>query len=135
MPLAGCLRNARLQPFAGQWVLKQSGANLMVIRTHVSRRKLTGILIAPSYLDEKGDGRLYELKPPLKQKPVRSRKLKNKSLELLVGERTDYDVIPMTLTDPNHAQLHWAKGYVPPWHFERVPDQPPLQPQIPEEKP
>lgn len=125
------MRNALLQPYAGQWVLKQSGVNLMVMQTHVSHRKVTGVLITPKDFHEEADGRFNEIKPPVTEKHVRSRRLSNGSLELLVGDKTDYDIIPMTLSGSNHAKLHWAKGYVPPWQFERVPGQSGLQPQLP----
>lgn len=107
----------------------------MVMQTHLSHHKVTGVLIAPENLEEGSDGQLRDIKPSLEKKPIRSRKLRKGSLELLIGDKTDYDVIPMMLSDPNHAQLQWAKGYVPPWNFQRVPDRPSLLPELPIVKP
>jgi len=118
-PLCGCMHSARLKPFAGQWVLKQSDENLMVLKTSVQHGRLSGTLISPKHFTELPSGVFTNITPPVEQKPVRAGKFRNGSLELLIGIKPDRDRLPMNLRDHDHAEIHWAKDIVPPWNFER----------------
>jgi hypothetical protein len=119
-PLCGCLHSAKLKPFAGQWVLRQSDKNLMVLQTSVQHGRLSGVLISPNHFTELPSGVFTNITPPIEQKPVHGNKFRNGSLELSVGIKPDRDRLPMNLVDRDHAQVLWANGMVPPWNFERL---------------
>ncbi len=117
--LGGCMHHGRLQPYAGQWVLKSSGKNIMALNTKVQRGKIVGTLVSPQYFEEHANGEFEGISLPIMTKPVTGR-WKGDTVELTVGRKPDWDKMPMTLPDKNHALLGWTYGKVPAWKFERT---------------
>ncbi len=117
--LNGCVRHARLQPYAGQWVLHSSGQNLMVLNTRVKRGRIAGTLSGPQYFTEHSSGEFDGISLPIRTKPVTGR-WKGSFVELIVGYKPDRDKMPMMLPDENHALVDVFHGQVPASKFERV---------------
>lgn len=127
LPITGCRHNGNLQPYVGQWVLKSSGQNLMVLRTTEVRRHLRGTLTRPKRFTEQADGTFSHIRLPIETLPVRNSSLKNGRLLMTIGKKRNYDVFSTRLADSQHLLARWANGQVPDWIFVKVPDSPRLQ--------
>lgn len=119
LSLSGCVRQARLKPYAGQWVLRSSGKDMMVLNTSVQGGRIAGTLTAPEHFTENNDSSFDGMSLQVETRPVTGR-WKKGLVELTVGKRPDQDKMPMTLPDKDHALLDWTHGKVPPWRFERA---------------
>lgn len=126
-PISGCRHNGNLQPYVGQWVLKSSGKNLMVLRTTADRRHLRGTLTRPKHFTEQADGTFSHIKLPIETVPIRKNEFKNGRLLMLIGKRRNSDVFSTRLVDSQHLLARWATGRVPDWIFQKVPDSPRFQ--------
>jgi len=113
------MHHARLQPYAGQWVLKSSGKNMMALDTKVQRGKIVGTIVGPQHFMEEANGHFEGISLPIAIKPVTGR-WKGNIVELTIGRKPGWDKMPMTLPDKNHALLGWTHGKVPAWRFERT---------------
>jgi hypothetical protein len=89
------VRQARLKPYAGQWVLRSAGKEMMVLNTSVQGGRITGTLAAPKHSTENNDGSFDGVKLPVETRPVTGRWTRG-SVELMVGKEPDRDRMPMT---------------------------------------
>lgn len=113
MPYAG------LHAYAGQWVLKSSGKNMMLLTTKMHWRGIKGTLVMPKYSNEDWRGEFSGVALPIETLPVTG-KWKKEKLQLITGFKGDRDRMTMRLTDDNHAVVARFHGVVPDWKFERV---------------
>jgi hypothetical protein len=117
--LTGCLHRNNFQSYAGTWVLKSSGENLMVLTTKVHHTKLRGTLEQPKHHTEDWNGSFSGVSLPLVSLPVIGKcSATGVRARLISGH--DSDTVTMTLTDHDHLLLDRYRGIVPPWKFERV---------------
>ena len=120
---SGCMRNARLRPYAGQWLVAQSGKNLFVLNTSVHRGRVTGSLSGPAHYTEDANYHFSGISLPVLTEPLAGR-LKRGIVETVVGKKPDRWREPITLDGRNYLLLHVFNGQVPPLRFERVPIKP-----------
>lgn len=120
VPLCGCLHQARLKPYAGQWILRSDGQNLMVMQTRFHRGKITGTITSPKNFTEEADGSFSDVKPPISTRTVIGKMVNRKPI-FLIGEEGDRDRLPARMSGNDELFLLWASGQVPEWHFHRVP--------------
>ena len=107
--------------YAGQFVLKSSGKNMMLLDTAVHGHRLTGTLTTPKYFTEGADGEFSGISLPVTTSPVTG-KWKHGQVQLLVGSAPDLDQKTMTLSGPNRIALSFFPVVVPALNLERVPD-------------
>lgn len=118
--LCGCVGDARLSAYAGRWVVKSHGKNMMLLTLAVHHGKLFGTLVMPKHQTEEGGlGEFFGISLPIVNLPVVG-KWKHNSVELTVGRKPDRNWPSMKLPDNNHAEVNWYHGQVPDWRFERV---------------
>jgi hypothetical protein len=113
------MASARLQPYVGQWVLRSSGENLVVLQTSRRRGAIVGTLTAPLHLTEGSDGVFSGITQPLVSKQV-SVSWGKTIVFITVGRKPDREKFTMVLQDTNHLVLNRFQNLVPPWKFERV---------------
>lgn len=117
--MGGCMPYAGLHAYAGQWVLRSSDKNMMLLTTKVRGRGIKGSLIMPKHSYEDWQGEFSGMALPLEALPVTGKWKKGK-LQLLTGFKGDRDRMTMRLTDNDHAAIDRFHGVVPNWKFERV---------------
>jgi len=117
--LTGCVHNIP-QAYSGQWVLRSSGKNMMILTTAVHRNKLEGVLTQPKHFTEGPDADFIGVYSPIVTRKV-SGKQTHGVVQLSVGDPPDADHMRMKLLNPTHAALNWFHGQVPDLEFERVP--------------
>lgn len=108
-----------LHAYAGQWVLRSSDKNMMLLTTRVRGRGIKGTLVTPKYNDENWLGEFPGVALPMETLPVTGKWKKGK-LQLITGFKGDRDKMTMRLADDNHALIDRFHGVVPDWKFERL---------------
>jgi len=125
MGLVGCIshtffqRHSRLQLYAGTWLLKYSGKNMMLLTLRPSGGELVGALIQPKHFDEDWNGDFTGISLPIITLPARA-KASGKVAKLTTGPKSDQDISAMALSDRDHLVVNFFRGVVPGWKFERV---------------
>jgi hypothetical protein len=111
--------HSRLHPYAGEWLLKYSGKNMMLLTLKAKRGKLTGTLTQPEHFSENWNGNFTGITLPIIAVPAVGIWNGNHA-ELTTGPKTNQDRSTMTLTDEDHLLIAFFHGMVPDWRFERI---------------
>lgn len=120
----GCT-NPELQPYAGRWLLKSHGKNMMLLTIKAHRETLTGTLVLPRGT-ENSLGEFIGITLPIHTRPVTGRSVGN-TVELTLGPKSDQDRTLAKLADRDHLLIAFYRGQVPDWRFERVSGTGPVQ--------
>src|SRR4051812_5220991 len=112
-------RRSTLQPYAGQWLLKYSGKNMMLLSLKVHHGQLAGTLTLPEHLTEDWNGNFIGVSLPIITRPAIGRWNHN-HVELTLGSIPDQDKMPMRRADDHRLLVARFLGIVPDWKFERV---------------
>lgn len=114
----GCA-NAQLQPYAGRWLLKSHGKNMMLLTILAHEGSLAGSLVGPKDATEDWLGGFSGIFLPITTRPLTG-KLKGNAVEIVVGPKSDQDRVTMRLSDKDHLLVAFYRGVVPDWEFTRV---------------
>ncbi len=91
----------------------------MLLTTEIRQGELTGTLTGPSHFTEDSEGKLTDIKKPIRTTPVKGRKSEH-GVELEMGYQGEEDTMHMTLVKKNHAALSLFHSQVPDLQFGRV---------------
>lgn len=119
LSLTGCVHNIP-RAYSGQWVLRSSGKNMMILTTTVHRNQLKGVLTRPEHFTEETNADFIGVSSPIVMRKVVGRQTHG-VVQLSVGDPPDADHMRMKLLNPTHASLDWTHGQVPDWEFEKAP--------------
>jgi hypothetical protein len=111
--------HSRLHPYAGEWLMKYSGKNMMLLTLKMKRRRLTGTLTQPQHFSEDWNGDFIAISLPIIAIPAVGTWNGNHA-ELTTGSKADKDRSTMTLTDQDHLLIGFFHRAVPDWRFERI---------------
>lgn len=114
------MHHTQLQAYAGRWVLKSSGKNMMLLETTVNGRKIKGTITMPRHHTEDWLGEFTGISLPIVTEPIIGG-WKGNAVEITMGSKPDRDRMHMILPDAAHALLGAYHSVVPDWKFERVP--------------
>jgi hypothetical protein len=117
--LSGCMHRAQLQAYAGRWVLKSSGKNMMLLETTVHGKKIKGTMTMPQHHTEDWLGEFTGISLPIETLPITGG-WKGNAVQITMGSKPDRDKMHMILPDAAHALLGVYHSVVPDWKFERV---------------
>jgi hypothetical protein len=119
--LGACSRPRREEsPFAGTWILKYQGRNLLSLTISVDRQRISGSYLRPAHLQYDQDGDFSAISAEHKQEPVVEPTIVTNRLEFVAGTGADRDKFSMTLIDPDHARLVLVDVPLPPMSVERA---------------
>ena len=119
--LGACSRRGREEsPFAGTWILKYQGRNLLSLTLSVDRQRISGSFLRPAHFQYDQDGDFTAISAEHKQEPVVEPTIVTNRLEFVTGTGVDRDKFSLTLTDPNHARLVLVDAPLPPMSLERA---------------
>ena len=93
-----------LQDYAGTWVLKSQGKNLMVFHLKFTEGKLSGTIIKPEKFHLNGED-FTEISHELKQETILQASTSEGHLRLATGTRDDDDQFSVTLAGHDRADL------------------------------
>lgn len=119
--LSGCAHRIP-QQYAGRWILRESGSNLMVLQTEVHGSHLRGELLQPSHFTEQADGTFVDVSMPVISRPFSGRR-HGTVVAIQIGEAANPDHVSMSLLDSDHLSFDNFHGFVPAWKFERAGEQ------------
>jgi hypothetical protein len=119
--LGACSRPEREEsPFAGTWILKYQGRNLLSLTISVDRQRISGSYLRPAHFQYDQDGDFSAISAEHKQEPVVEPTIVTSRLEFVSGTGADRDKFSMTLIDPDHARLALVDVPLPPMSLERA---------------
>ena len=121
----GCT-NPQLQDYAGNWLLKSHGKDMMLLTIRAHGHTLTGTLAGPKQVGEDSEGEFFGIFLPIKTRPLTG-KAQDNAVEIVVGRKPDIDRTTIRLSDRNHLSISWFHGRVPDWTFTRVTDKQPVR--------
>jgi len=119
--ISACSRPDREEsPFAGTWILKYQGRNLLSLTLSVNRQRISGSYLRPAHFQYDQDGDFNAISAEHKQEPVVDPTIIANRLEFVTGTGADRDKFSMTLIDPEHARLVLVDVPLPPMSLERA---------------
>lgn len=98
-----------LQDYAGTWILRSQGKNIMVLKLQFADGHISGTILRPKELHLRS-GDLTASGSELKQETTVEALESNGHLRLSTGSREDDDRLAMTLIDRDHADLDELKN-------------------------
>lgn len=122
LAVAVCLMNsgcASLRPYAGQWVMKSDGRNLLVLRTNVKHRSLVGEITTPIHFEEDAAGVFHGVSKPIQTFVITGEREAN-GVRLAVEENGEREVVHARLADKNLLFLARFRGVVPDFRLVKV---------------
>jgi len=121
----GCA-NPQLQAYAGRWLLKSHGKNMMLLTIRAHGDTLSGTWVGPKKVGEDSAGEFTGIFLPIITRPLTGQ-AKGDAVEIVLGPKSDEDRVTMKLRDKSHLQVAFFRGAVPDWTFERVTGRQPVQ--------
>jgi hypothetical protein len=119
--LAACLSREREEsPFAGAWILKYQGRNLLLLTISVDRQRISGSFLGPGHFQYDQDGDFSAISAEHKQDPIVEPVIVTNRLEFVAGIGADRNKFAMTLIDSDHAKLVLVDVPAPPMLLERA---------------
>lgn len=106
----GCVGHVHMKDYAGRWVLKRSGQDLIVLNMHARHRHLYGTITQPARFKEQGWGQILDISKARKTRPV-SGTAGRWMVMLKLGTGKDVDRVHAELL-PNKQKL--AIAWFPP---------------------
>jgi hypothetical protein len=119
--IGACTRREREEsPFAGTWILKYQGRNLLSLTISVDRQRISGSFLRPAHFQYDQDGDFSAISAEHKRETVVGPTIATNRLEFVTGTGADRDKFSMRLTDPDHARLVLVDAPLPPMSLERA---------------
>ena len=113
-------REREESPFAGTWILKYQGRNLLSLTISVDRQRISGSFLRPAHFQYDQDGDFSAISAEHKQEPVVEPTIVTNRFEFVTGTGADRDKFSMTLIGPDHARLVLVDAPLPPMSLERA---------------
>ena len=95
---------ASLQDYAGTWLLRSQGKNIMALQLKFAEDHISGTIVRPKEFHLRS-GDLTATGPELKRATIVDASLSDGHLRLSTGTGDDDDRLAMTLSDRDHADL------------------------------
>jgi len=114
------------QDFAGTWVVKFDGKNLMVLTLELANGKPSGNLSTPESFQMDQGGEFSHISPKHRDNAILEASVVEGDLQFKAGSSSDSDEYVLKLSDHDHAllQMRFESNLVPdpPWKLIRVSD-------------